>query len=151
MSFFSLKLELISFSSNIFSISNGHQKRWKLLQRGKDGKERFCLAGTVFFGKIKYIIYASPLHSDTGGAAGGQLIEVSHPNPPSESINTNFHPLLHPLTQRTHLTALAKTLSFARNSLHKFHPSPPPSLNPREIHCLIRNCTKYAFFIISLY
>jgi hypothetical protein len=157
MSFFSLKLELISFSSNIFSISNQpwHQKRWKLLQRGKDGKERFCLSGWRFFSENKYIIYASPLHPDTRGgcwgAAGGQLIEVSHPIPPSESINTNFHPLPHPLTQRTHLTALAKTLYFARNSLHKLHLSPLPSLNPREIHCLIRKCTKNAFFIISLY
>jgi hypothetical protein len=154
MSFFSLKLEFFSFSSNIFSISNqpwAPKKMETLTVEEKMEKSVFVWLGRFFSEKLKYIIYASPLHSDTRGAAGGQLIEVSHPNPPSESINTNFHPLLHPLTQRKHLTALAKTLSFARNSLHKFHLSPPPSLNPREIHCLIRNCTKNAFFIIPLY
>ena len=96
---FSLKLECYPSDSSSFS-------------------SNICLAWDGFFGKKVHNLCIAPALRQTRGAAGGQLIEVSHPNPPSESINTDFHPLLHPLTQRKHLTALAKTLYFARNSLH---------------------------------
>jgi hypothetical protein len=102
MSFFSLKLELISFSSNIFSISN----------------QRFCLAGTVFFGKIKYIIYASPLHSDNNrGLLGGNSLRYPIPT--------------HPVKVLIQIFILFSTLLLSGHTLqHSLKPS-----TSREIHC----------------
>jgi hypothetical protein len=58
-------------------------KKMETLTERKRWKRAFLSGwGTVFFGKIKYIIYASPLHPTHGGLLGGNSLRYPIPTHP---------------------------------------------------------------------